>query len=93
MIRRLKQLSIPYAPARGSLFTWLDLSEFLADNSSAAEQDLWLELYHSAGILLTPGEGFGHSKKGLFRLVHPCVSKQNLEEAMNRLSGFILERR
>lgn len=93
VIRRLKQLSIPYAPARGSLFTWLDLSEFLADNSSAAEQDLWLELYHSAGILLTPGEGFGHSKKGLFRLVHPCVSKQNLEEAMNRLSGFILERR
>lgn len=93
VIHRLKQLDIPYAPARGSLFSWLDLSECLAEDSSAAEQDLWLDLYHSAGILLTPGEGFGHSKKGLFRLVYPCVSKDDLEEAMNRLSGFILKRR
>ncbi len=93
VIRHLKELGIPYVPARGSLFTWLDLSELLPEDSSAAEHDLWLNLYHSADVLLTPGEGFGHSKKGLFRLVYPCVTKHDLETAMDRFSGFVVRKR
>ena len=93
VIQHLKELQIPYVPARGSLFTWLDLSELLVENTSTAEHNLWLDLYRSAGVLLTPGEGFGHSKKGLFRLVYPCVSKHDLETAMDRLSRFVLRKR
>jgi 1-aminocyclopropane-1-carboxylate synthase len=93
VIRHLKELRIPYVPARGSLFSWLDLSELLVEHTAAAEHDLWLDLYRSAGVLLTPGEGFGHSKKGLFRLVYPCVSKHDLGTAMDRLSGFVLKKR
>ncbi len=89
----LRRLDIPYVPSRGSHFVWADLSEFLTDDSEGAELDLWQELYQANGVLLTPGTGFGHTKKGLFRIVYPCVSKGDLTVAMDRLGGFVGEKR
>jgi aspartate/methionine/tyrosine aminotransferase len=85
----LRRLGIPYVPSRGSLFVWIDLSEFLMDGPESAEMDLWGEIYHTTGVLLTPGAGFGHTKKGLFRVVFPCVSKSDLTVAMERLAEFV----
>jgi aspartate/methionine/tyrosine aminotransferase len=45
------------------------------------------------GILLTPGEGFGHSKKGLFRMVYPYFKKEDLQVAMERLREYVDSRR
>jgi len=85
----LRRLNIPYVPSRGSLFVWIDLSEFLTADSEMGEMDLWRELYHATGVLLTPGVGFGHTKKGLFRVVFPCVSQADLRVAFDRLAEFI----
>ena len=85
----LRRLGIPYVPSRGSHFVWIDLSEFLTDDSERAEMDLWRALYHATGVLLTPGAGFGHTRKGLFRVVYHCVSKAALTVAMDRLAGFV----
>lgn len=93
VIRVLRKLQVPYVPSRGSLFIWLDLSAFLVDNTQEAETEFWLDLYHQTGVLLTPGEGFGHSKKGLFRMVYPCVPLEHLVVAMQRLERYILEKR
>lgn len=93
VVSQLRINQIPYAPAYGSLFVWLDLSEFLTKNTQKAESELWLELYNQTGILLTPGDGFGHSKRGQFRLVYSCVPKNDLEVAMNRLTSFIESKR
>ncbi len=90
VVRTLKRLNIPYTPARGSLFVWLDLSFYLAANTQSAEDEFWLKCYNETGILLTPGQGFGHTKKGLFRLVHTCFATAELEVAMQRLEQFIL---
>ncbi len=92
-VKELKKLSISYAPARGSLFVWLDLSEFLAENTQEAENELWNELYDKTRILLTPGDGFGHSKHGQFRLVYSYVMKEDLEAAMQRFSSFVNSKR
>jgi 1-aminocyclopropane-1-carboxylate synthase len=89
----LKRLAIPYAPSRGSLFVWIDLSEFMPASSEAAELALWRELFETTGVLLTPGVGFGHSKHGLFRVVYPCVSRDELEVAMRRIEGFVTRKR
>ena len=89
VIRTLRKLNIPYAPARGSLFVWLDLSEFLTDQTQKSETEFWSTLYKETGILLTPGNGFGHSKKGQFRLVHSCFPKKDLEVAMDRFAKFV----
>ena len=93
VVRHLKRLGLPYVPARGSLFVWVDLSELMTEASERAELRLWEAIFREAGVLLTPGVGFGHSKHGLFRLVHPCVQPQELEVAMQRLGRFVEEAR
>jgi aspartate/methionine/tyrosine aminotransferase len=89
----LKRLGIPYVPSRGSLFVWIDLSEFMNRDSKDAELELWQELFRATGVLLTPGIGFGHTKRGLFRVVYPCVSIEELKVAMGRIERFVCGRR
>jgi len=91
--KTLDKLDIPYVPARGSLFVWLDLSEFLNENTEEAEQILWRSLYDDQGVLLTPGAGFGHTKRGQFRLVHSFLKQNALEEAVKRIKKFVLAKR
>ena len=88
-----RRLRVPYVPSRGSLFVWIDLSEFLTDHSTEGEMQLWETLFDETGVLLTPGVGFGHSKHGLFRVVYPCVSPSELEVAMERLASWVEQRR
>ncbi|MGE0772605.1 MAG: aminotransferase class I/II-fold pyridoxal phosphate-dependent enzyme [Cyclobacteriaceae bacterium] len=88
-----KKLGIPYAPARGSLFVWLDLSEFLDENSEENEHHLWSDLYKETGILLTPGDGFGNTKRGQFRLVYSYMQKDDLLVALNRLAQYVEQKR
>ncbi len=93
IVNCLRKLNIPYAPAQGSLFVWLDLSEFLENNTQSHETEFWDKLYQQTGVLLTPGNGFGHTKHGQFRLVHTCFEKEGLEIAMDRFEKFIIENR
>lgn len=93
VIRYLKALQIPFTPSYGSLFVWLDASEFLHDDSEDGQHALWLEIFEKTGILLTPGAGFGHSKKGLFRMVITSVEAEALEVAMERFSQFVRDKR
>ena len=89
----LDRMEVPYAPALGSLFVWLDLSEILESQSQEDEDKLWMEIYEKGKILLTPGDGFGHTKKGMFRLVYSCVTKSHLEKAMQKLEAYITNKR
>ena len=93
VIKYLKKLEIPYLPARGSLFVWLDLSKYMKGNSKKAEHKLWQNLFDTTGLLLTPGAGFGHKKRGQFRFVYSFLQKDVLEEGLNRLFKYIKERK
>ena len=89
VIETLKKCKVPYAPARGSLFVWLELSHLMNANTAEAESKLWMDIYNKTGILLTPGDGFGHSKHGQFRLVYSFMEKKPLEIAMQRFKTFL----
>lgn len=92
VVRGLRKLNIDYLPSRGSLFIWIDLSKFLKEETAEAQYDLWLTFYKKTGILLTPGEGFGHTKKGLFRMVYPYFNAEDLEVMMERfVNGLMVE--
>jgi aspartate/methionine/tyrosine aminotransferase len=93
VVKKLKSLHIPYNPSYGSLFVWMDLSSLLDADSDQGQERLWMEIFDKTKILLTPGAGFGHSKKGLFRMVISSISPQALEVAMERLGDFILQKR
>ncbi|MGM0944528.1 MAG: aminotransferase class I/II-fold pyridoxal phosphate-dependent enzyme [Bacteroidota bacterium] len=88
VVNSLRENHIPYQASYGSLFVWMDLSRFLTDESEKAEQELWLEIYQEIGVLLTPANGFGHQKRGLFRMVISGVDHPTLKEAMGRIQKF-----
>lgn len=88
VVKSLRKNNIPYQASYGSLFVWMDLFQFLKDQSETSEQELWLKIYQETGILLTPAHGFGHQKKGLFRMVITGVDELTLKEAMKRLTQF-----
>ena len=85
----LDQMSIPYAPAQGSLFIWADFSQYLKEPSQEGETEFWMRLYQETGVLITPGNGFGHEGYGFFRIVYSCVSQDTLEVGLYRLGRFL----
>jgi len=89
----LDEIEVPYVCARGSLFVWLDISELLTANTDEAEDKLWRSLYDDYGVLLTPGTGFGHSKRGQFRLVHSFLQQKVLAKAMKQFKKFVRSER
>jgi len=88
-IETLKKLDIEYVPIRGSFFVWADFSKYLTGQTQDAEDELWLDIYKETGIVLTPGKGFQHQKKGLFRIVFTAVPYDHLEVAMKRLTQHL----
>ena len=91
VIEALQKIKVPYVPSRGSLFVWADFSKYLEENSDKAEEQLWTNIYKHTGVLLTPGAGFQHQKKGLFRIVHTAVPLAHLEVAMNRMVAYLMD--
>ena len=89
VIEQLKKSNVPYLPSRGSLFVWIDLSKWLLKYDQQSENELWEKIYNDTGILLTPGEGFGHHEKGQFRLVYSFLQKETLEHGMRKLGEFL----
>jgi 1-aminocyclopropane-1-carboxylate synthase len=88
VVEALRKINAPYIPARGSLFVWADLSAYLSEDSDKGQEQLWVDLYRNTGLLLTPGEGFQHQKKGLFRIVFSAVPFSHLAVAMDRLVKY-----
>jgi aspartate/methionine/tyrosine aminotransferase len=93
VIRVLGRCGVPYVPSRGSLFVWADFSEFLTFDSAESAYDLWMKIYETTGVLVTPGEGFGHTKHGMFRIVYPGIDQEGLHIALERLERFTTEER
>lgn len=83
---------IPVSEARGSLFVWMDLRQFLRagprGQGGKDAQQLWQDIFDRTRVLLTAPQGFGTWEEGWFRLVYSCVSPAGLREALRRLDGY-----
>lgn len=88
VVRALHKIDAPYVPSRGSLFVWADFSKYLKREDQKGEEELWTDIYHNTGVLLTPGTGFQHQKRGLFRIVYTALPQSHLEVAMGRLTDY-----
>jgi len=89
VVRTLRSVGVPYIPSRGSLFVWADFAKYLASDDEQGQNDLWDAIYQNTGVLLTPGTGFQHQKKGIFRIVYTAVPLSHLKVAMERLSAYL----
>ena len=90
-IEALRKIDVSYIPSRGSLFVWADFSKYLKEDSEAGQEQLWVDIYKNTGVLLTPGVGFQHEKKGMFRIVFTAVSFSDLEVALGRVVDYLGE--
>ena len=89
VIQVLRHAEIPYQLAVGSLFVWFDLSRYLEADTDAAWEELWRDLYHRTGVLLTYPLGMGGPRRGWMRLVYSCVHQPELDEALSRLAKYL----
>ncbi len=93
VVTLLRSLDIDYSHSRGSLFVWCRLDACMVDESVESELTAWRSLYHQAGIILTPGDGFGHAQTGWFRIVISSVTEEGLEAFCQRFKAWVLEHR
>lgn len=92
VVEALRKIDVPYIPSRGSLFVWADFSKYLKEDSEAGQEELWLDVYKNTGVLLTPGIGFQHEKKGMFRIVFTAISFLDLEVAIERIVKYFVKK-
>ncbi|WP_299763832.1 aminotransferase class I/II-fold pyridoxal phosphate-dependent enzyme [uncultured Dokdonia sp.] len=92
VIEHLEKINVPYYSSKGSFFVWADFSQYLEEKNDEGEKQLWLDIYKNTGVLLTPGIGFMHQKKGCFRIVFTAVPFEHLEVSMHRMTTYFSNR-
>jgi aspartate/methionine/tyrosine aminotransferase len=91
----LVELGIPHLHSTAGLFVWMDFSEFLPAEGTAAEREraLYLELLMEHGLLFTPGSSMKNERPGFFRCVFTAASDEEFQLGMERLRKYIKAKR
>jgi len=87
LISGLAKIGLEHFPSDSGIFTMVNLSKYLKDNSKEGELELFNFLIDELKISITPGQFFGYEKYGYFRV---CYAKPNyiLKEFLLRLSNI-----
>jgi aspartate/methionine/tyrosine aminotransferase len=92
----LDDFQIPYLTPTAGLFVWIDLSRYLPSDShltpSEQERELYLELVHTYGLLLTPGLSMKNEQPGFFRCVFTAATEEEFALGLQRLQTFAKEK-
>jgi LL-diaminopimelate aminotransferase len=83
VMKGLSELGIKADPPMATFYVWAEVPEGYSSTSFVAH------LLEKAGIVTTPGNGFGDPGEGYFRIAL-TVSKERLQEAIDRIKkiGF-----
>lgn len=86
----LNECQIPYLPPTCGLFCWIDLSQYLPAEGSAAERErhLYLQLVQEFGLLLTPGLSMRNEEPGFFRCVYTAATDEEFALSLERFRKF-----
>lgn len=83
MVKGLQELGLPVVPPKATFYLWFKVPEGYT-SASFAER-----LLVEAGVVVTPGTGFGEHGEGYVRLAL-TVPEDRLREALDRLRGLEL---
>ena len=101
----LDKNKIPYLKADSGLFVWMDFREFLPteaderdgketeESKDKRERQLYLDLLNKYGLLFTPGRSMKNELPGFFRCVFTAASDDEFELGLQRINGFVDEKR
>ena len=77
----LREVGLDYFPPKATFYVWFDTPR------GVSSKDFTSRLLSDAGIVVTPGNGFGKYGEGFIR-VSITVNTERLKEAVERLKGF-----
>jgi LL-diaminopimelate aminotransferase len=81
VVAGLRKLGFPVTPPRATFFVWAPVPD-------GSDSRKWASrLLQDAGIVVTPGVGFGPSGEGFYRIAL-TVDKARIAEALDRLGRF-----
>ncbi|PSC76648.1 1-aminocyclopropane-1-carboxylate synthase [Micractinium conductrix] len=89
----LRDEGIPFLPAVGGMFVWVDLRQWLPEASWEAELSLWRRACDEGHLILTPGADCHAAEPGFFRLCFAWMPAAALPEAVHRLKRVLKEPR
>ena len=72
----LTEAGIPFTPAVAGMFVWVDLRQWLPQQSWEGEAALWKRVCDSCKVILTPGSSCFAEEPGFFRLCFAWVPKE-----------------
>ena len=78
MVRGLRQIGLTVDSPKASFYLWVEVPKGYTSAQTT------LHLLQQAGIVTTPGNGFGEPGEGYFR-ISLTVPQERLEEAVDRL--------
>ncbi|WP_456370180.1 LL-diaminopimelate aminotransferase [Thermodesulfatator atlanticus] len=81
LVAGLKELGFEVEPPKATFYVWAKVPQ------GYTSQDFAAKLLKEAGIVVTPGNGFGEPGEGFFR-VALTVDEKRLEEAIKRISAL-----
>lgn len=83
LIGGLKMLNLSPYPAKATFYVWVKLPRSLGDSTHFCQRIL-----EEAGIVVTPGVGFGKQGEGYFRFAL-TVPRERIKEALRRLGKVL----
>lgn len=81
----LEAAGIPFTPAVAAMFVWVDMRQWLPEQSWEGEAELWQRVCDKCKIILTPGSSCHAAEPGFFRLCFAWVPREALEDALQRM--------
>ena len=83
MVEGLREAGFELTPPKATFYLWVKVPDGYT-SAKVAEH-----LLEQAGVVVTPGNGFGEPGEGFFRIAL-TQSKERLEEAVNRMKQVVL---
>jgi len=83
VIKKLSELGYKYFYPKATFYVWVKTP------NNMSSRDFCTKLLEEAGVVVTPGVGFGEYGEGYFRIAL-TVDKQRIEEAFSRISKIKL---
>jgi len=92
LIHGLEELGITVVEPKAGLYLFANFRRLLREQTFDSERELHEELASSIKLSLTPGEACRCSVPGFFRLCYAWVPLEAVDEAIKRLTQFIIDR-
>ncbi|KAJ4799782.1 1-aminocyclopropane-1-carboxylate synthase [Rhynchospora pubera] len=84
----LEKFGIKCLPSTAGLFIWMDLRQFLKENTENAELKLWRVIIDDVKLNISPGSSFRCTEPGWFRVCFANMDDATMHVALKRIGDF-----